>query len=237
MAEQDEVYERIVRSFPEIYMTIVGIIQGLTLGYLVFYIDNQYSKFGLSEWALTFNVFLAIVVTWTEYAINTLTFRWIPGMLDAVVPLCIGASEVFTIHSIRWLSSWLFGTGAISAFAWLAFYNLFQERKNAGAYNSRALLKALKTHEWLAYGLTVAGAIIAIAAGAIVVINDRPSIIKLTHPFIAPNTLHTVFPFMFTLIILVFFIRGMAYWNAIKRFATKHNASVVPTLPRRSADD
>src|SRR5579872_5978980 len=100
MAEQDEVYERIVRSFPEIYMTIVGIIQGLTLGYLVFYIDNQYSKFGLSEWLLTFNIFLAIVVTWTEYAINTLTFRWIPGMLDAVVPLCIGASEVFTIHSI-----------------------------------------------------------------------------------------------------------------------------------------
>ncbi len=228
MPEQDEVYERIIKSFPEIYMTIVGIIQGLTLGYLAFYIDSQHTSFGLGEWMLTFNIFVTIVVTWTEYAINTLTFRWIPGMLDAVVPLCIGVSEVFTIHSIRWLSDWLFGTGAISAFAWLAFYNLFQERKNAGKYNSRALLQALKAHEWLAYGLTVAGAVMALAAGFIVTINDRPSVVKLTHPFVSPTILHTLFPFLFTLLIIIFFIRGMAYWSAIKRFATRGTGITVP---------
>src|SRR5437879_2807255 len=99
MSAKPPFLERNLQDFSQIFMTYYGIVQGLTLGYLLLVSIDPTIKLDFQRWTLVFTMFLVVYANWLQYAINTINFRWIPGIWDATIPMSAGLAELYSIHA------------------------------------------------------------------------------------------------------------------------------------------
>ncbi|GAA4671411.1 hypothetical protein [Phytohabitans rumicis] len=114
--------ERVEGSFRDVYLTLVSIIQGVALGFLIQAIGADYRDIGLDKAGRAVAAFLAIVVIWQEYAVGSTMYAWIPGPVDALVPFLLGAGQGVMIAALDapiaeflFLTILMWGTGFIAA--------------------------------------------------------------------------------------------------------------------------
>src|SRR5690349_17919714 len=83
-------------AFSISYVTLISIIQGGALGYLVTVLDRvtaqgaNLTHLDLESWLLAFLAFILIATVWNEYMMGATIFNWIPTLMDALIPFTIG---------------------------------------------------------------------------------------------------------------------------------------------------
>jgi len=95
-----EVVGRVEDSFRDVYLTLVSIIQGVALGYLVQVIGPDYRSLGVDHGARGAAIVAFIVAVWQEYMVGATTQAWIPGVLDSLAPFLIGVGEFLMISAL-----------------------------------------------------------------------------------------------------------------------------------------
>lgn len=91
---------RIERSFRDIYMQLISIIQGLAFTTLAGVVVINYSTLTAGGWIRVTAAFLFIVAAWEEYMVGSMLFAWVPTPLDALVPFVLGAIEFALITTV-----------------------------------------------------------------------------------------------------------------------------------------
>lgn len=85
-------------------MTMVSIIQSLALGYFATALkaNSIFEPSCLAAWLLcilTYAIVVQmIVVTWHEYAMGSICFKWPLGYSDSWIPILLGLTEYFVIY-------------------------------------------------------------------------------------------------------------------------------------------
>ena len=221
--EPKELLERMQEAFIHIYTTLIAIVQGLTLTYLVIYIDGHFDQLTLSEWSFLGISAAIIIETWIEYAINTMAFVWVPTILDALIPLLLGIAEIFAVHSVMSAYLWFMANGIIAAIVSLAYINLFTQTFRSRG-NHEALLLKLRPYRVLAVILSLAGIVLGLVAGAILYATQHQQMTILSLSY---QMFRVIFSAILGLFILVYYARGFLSWSAIIKFAS------ADTIPRR----
>lgn len=91
---------RIEDSFRDVYLTLVSIIQGVALAFLVQVVGADYRSISIDKAGRITAIFLVIVVVWQEYAVGSTMYAWIPTSVDAFVPFLLGAGEGMMIAAV-----------------------------------------------------------------------------------------------------------------------------------------
>ena len=105
-------------SFAPTYLTLISIIEGVLLGLTFELVSEGRATAGGNplSWLLVFNNVVYIALVWNEYRMGASMFRWIPSLLDAVIPFTLGALQAILILTTSRPLAWL----ACLAFTYLA---------------------------------------------------------------------------------------------------------------------
>jgi hypothetical protein len=95
------VARRVEDGFRDLYLTMVSIMQGVALGYLVQQVGADYRSLDAGTIGRAVAILAMIIAIWQEYMIGSTVFAWIPGMLDAITPFVLGAGQGLTIAALR----------------------------------------------------------------------------------------------------------------------------------------
>jgi hypothetical protein len=121
------------------YLTLVSIMQGLALGYLLQVVAAEVTSKGsispLTACQATASLSIIIIV-WHEYAIGTVLFRWKLDILDSAIPFLFGIVQYIMIAAIsvpmvghaiseRRFSLWLWALPAFCLVSCLAYWNQY----------------------------------------------------------------------------------------------------------------
>lgn len=107
----DVLKRRIVEVFPDGYLTIIAIIQGVALGVAIVatqqqMLDHRGIINRLVVGAQALAVFMAIVIITHRYLILTIDDRWAPTILDTLIPYALGVGEITTALVIGGNVTW-----------------------------------------------------------------------------------------------------------------------------------
>lgn len=166
----DKNLDRVREQFPSFYLTLVTVIQGAILGYFVFILHSSFSPFNidLHNMLLLIASFFMIVAIWVTYSLNSLVWRWIPGISDPLLVFAIGVAE-FAVIRLSISGSvyyWYFSMAMIALLACLAFLNSIskaaKEPVNYPAFRDlEKSLKRIKIFHFGAIFFWVAGGVIS----------------------------------------------------------------------------
>ena len=92
--------ERQKDLFPNTYLTLVAIIQGLALSLLVHEFHENVTILSLLMFLQYLLCFSVIVVVWHEYHWAAFLFAWMPKIPDSLIPFSIGVVEAILIYSV-----------------------------------------------------------------------------------------------------------------------------------------
>jgi len=142
-----EVVGRVEDSFRDVYLTLVSIIQGVALGYLVQVIGPDYRSLGVDHGARGAAIVAFIVAVWQEYMVGATTQAWIPGVLDSLAPFLIGVGEFLMISALSAsISDYLFFAICAWAAGLLAEMNYFRHARAARSPASRDSKAVIGVH-------------------------------------------------------------------------------------------
>lgn len=126
--------ERLKRTFPSIYLTLISIVQGVAV-YTLSYVTTLYwGKGAASAWLpfvpFSLTSFVVIVVVTFEYTWFVALFHWQPRVLDVTIPLALGVFEILPMYYFASPIWWRLFTaflclGGAAAYAY-PWYNLAQ---------------------------------------------------------------------------------------------------------------
>lgn len=119
------------------YLTLMSIMQGLALGYLLQVVAAEVTSRGSISILTTFQAIaslLIIIIVWHEYAIGTVLFRWKLDFLDSAIPFLFGIVQYIMIaaisiplvgHAVSGIrfSLWLWALPAFCLVSCLAYWN------------------------------------------------------------------------------------------------------------------
>lgn len=128
-AEQaHELLRDLRESFAPSYLTLISIIQGVLLGLMFELVSEGRATTGLFDPAslLVFNNILLIALVWNEYRMGSSMFRWIPSLLDAVIPFTLGAFQAALILTTARPVAWLIWLSVMYVSSAIAFENMYQ---------------------------------------------------------------------------------------------------------------
>lgn len=96
---------RVKEHLPSVLLTLLSIVQALTLELLWAHIQEteylyEFSAAAALWWSQVLAVFLGIVVIWVVYASSAMRFRWLPSIGDSVYPFVIGVSEFIMVETL-----------------------------------------------------------------------------------------------------------------------------------------
>ena len=115
----NEPYHQVVRrrlkeSYGPTYLTILSMIQSVSLGDLSLVVASQHQHFTFVQWILTLNSFCVLIIIWNVFSVQSVLWGWIPDVRDGVVPFVVGALELFLNQAIaESLSIWLIALALI----------------------------------------------------------------------------------------------------------------------------
>ena len=108
------VHRRLKESYGPTYLTILSMIQSVSLGDLSFVVASHHQNFTLVQWILTLNAFFVLIIIWNVFSVQSVLWGWIPDVRDGVVPFVVGALELFLNYAIAaTLSTWLIALALI----------------------------------------------------------------------------------------------------------------------------
>lgn len=123
------------------YLTLVSIMQGLALGYLLQVVASEVTSQGSISPLTTCQSIaslMVIIIVWHEYAIGTVLFRWKLDVLDSAIPFLFGIVQYIMIAAIsvpivghamseRRFSLWLWALPAFCLVSCLAYWNQYSK--------------------------------------------------------------------------------------------------------------
>src|SRR6267142_166207 len=95
-----ELLERARDAHATVYLTLKSIVQGAVLAYLLSFISLHSSNIRITGWILASVTFLLVIITWNEYVMGVIAFRWVPDLVDASIPFMLGASQYLLVKAI-----------------------------------------------------------------------------------------------------------------------------------------
>jgi hypothetical protein len=212
-SDNTRILQRIKASYASTYLTLISIIQGAAFAYLATTVDMQPGRFSLAYWVLVGNTSLLIVEGWDEYVIGITTFVWVPNVIDALLPFALGGAEVFTIGSLRTLSSWLLGTALLAFIGLLAFINLYTKARREQDENG-GILKVLRFHIFTGHLFAFLGFVLCLVLWQLAIrVGNGNSL-----PLVGKNA-PLVLALCASPLILAFFIRSIVYWQSVIAYA------------------
>lgn len=112
--------ERIVDSFPEIYLTLISILQSVMIGYLVtlFFQERSMGFFNSGLICRFFATAIGIIIIWNEYRMGSTVLKWIPDIADAIIPFFLIILQILVIKCLKFHEFWWF-----LWFGWLFFFS------------------------------------------------------------------------------------------------------------------
>ncbi len=161
---QRAVYQRLKSSYGPTYLTILSVVQAVAMGDLAQVVAASYEDFTPVQWALTFNTFGVLIITWNVFSVQSALWGWIPDVRDSAVPFVVGALELFLNHTITVsLSAWLVAVSLIAVAG--AVGTLHISWRARGEAEHRELLKWLRAHMriYVAYLIVGGGVLLALA--------------------------------------------------------------------------
>lgn len=95
-------------SSSNVYMTLLSIVQGVTLSDLASIVESNYSHFTLVNWLLVLAMLVLITAVWHLILIDAISLSWTPDLGDALLPFGIVICQLLLNHLIFLsLSLWL----------------------------------------------------------------------------------------------------------------------------------
>ncbi len=171
--------ELIADYFPNIYLAVISLLQGIALSQLV-PIFLTYVEVAEDPWLdihlLPILLMLLIIFTiWHHYAISIFFLRWFPNIIDTLVPFLVGVAQFVLISyltiktdlSDMRVADWTFGfaiflmSGSFPylAAAWRLEVDLFaniMSKKNAIQHGE--ITK--KYYKWAGYSIFIQGVVV-----------------------------------------------------------------------------
>ncbi len=191
---------RAIEHFQGGYLSLISIIQGTALAFLVSTVldDDYFCSLQWHQWWLYALTLILIILTWHEYWIGTTAMPFVPSLFDSVYPFAVGVLEFFIVKSVGWTDkpgAWFFFMGAFFICAYFGFWNMYSRAANVKE-NINVLERLGRLSQITKYGVVGIGALF-IAFGFLV------------HDYL-------VLCLAGSLILLVAFgIRSHIYWNRI----------------------
>ena len=138
--------DRLKESYSPTYLTILSVVQAVAMGDLAQVVAASYQDFTLVQWALTFNTFGVLIITWNVFSVQSALWSWIPDVRDSAVPFVVGALELFLNHTITVsLSAWLVAVSLIAIAGALGTLHISWRARARGG-TSRAAELAQRPH-------------------------------------------------------------------------------------------
>lgn len=144
---------RVEGSFLAGYLTLISIIQGVSLAELgrVALADGQTPT--SHQWLLVVFVFVLIATVWQEYHLAALAFAWTPTVIDAIIPFGLGVIQVYLAGALtESLSGFVIGCAVFGFAGTLAYANCVV-RVRSGLGSTPQMARLFETH--LKVGLRV----------------------------------------------------------------------------------
>ena len=117
-----------------------------------------------NDLAFALLAFLLIVGVWNEYMMGSTVFKWIPTLIDSLIPFAIGVAEISIILSIERGVRWgFFSTGALYSIAFLAFWNMY--RRAATGPGNAFVLTVVREYRYITLAACVSLGIVFLLAG------------------------------------------------------------------------
>lgn len=117
--------QRTVEVFPAGYTTLLSIVQGIAFGFLAtgevvatLGGHGPPTEFGI---AATAGTFLAIVTVTYMYVWFTLVLRWVPSILDTLIPFSLGSLEIVMAVTVNSPEVWFLSVTGMQVVGLLAF--------------------------------------------------------------------------------------------------------------------
>ncbi len=124
-------------SFAPSYLTLISIIEGVLLALMFELVAEGHVSLRLQDPAilLVLNNLILIVLVWNEYRMGSSMFRWVPSLLDAVIPFMVGGFQAALILTISHPRAWLASLATFYIGGIFAFLNMYrrsaEEERNA----------------------------------------------------------------------------------------------------------
>jgi hypothetical protein len=135
-----ESLKRARESHLNVYLTLTSIVQGAVLAYLLSAVSIHRGDIGIVGWVLASATFLLVVVTWNEYVMGVITFRWVPDLIDSAIPFLFGVSEYLLVNRISDdPTKWVVAFMVFSAVSFLAFQNMYSKARREDGHNDVVL--------------------------------------------------------------------------------------------------
>ena len=175
MAAGNDVYnpeeglENLRRSFTSIYMTLVSIIQGAVLSYLVVVVADNFRGFDLARWLMAVVDFLMVVAIWQEDVMSAHSIGGVFRYRDSFFAFIIGAAQFMMIRAIVpdvATSFWFFFSVLFMLIGVTAYGNQYRSIQTKGPHQD--VLNAVKAQIRLKAIFLFIGAISALAFGLLV---------------------------------------------------------------------
>lgn len=188
-------------SFAPSYLTLISIIQGVLLGVMFQLLSESPLVLHADRSAAVCvaNNVVIIALVWNEYRMGSSMYRWVPSLIDAVIPFAVGGFQAALILTIGRPLAWLGWLATFYLAGVAAFENMYrrsaEEQRNAFVIERNRLFRRLNVAASLAMSLVLWLLLAAHLAGH-------------TVPGVA--TLGLV-----TILNLAFLIRGEANWRLI----------------------
>ena len=200
-------------SFAPSYLTLISIIEGFLLALIFELLSEGRSTAGLRDPAsvLVFNNVILIVLVWNEYRMGSCMFKWIPSLLDALIPFMVGVFQAALILSTDRPVAWLLWLTAFYAAGMVAFENMYRrsaaEERNGFVLHHNRLFRRLNP---------VCCLLMAVPLGALAAVHleagTRPGMAALIAVSLAN---------------LMFLLRGEVNWQLLVR-ATRRAVDAYP---------
>ena len=161
---QRAVYRRLKESYSPTYLTILSVVQAVAMGDLAQVVAASHQEFTPVQWALTFNTFGVLIITWNVFSVQSALWGWIPDVRDSAVPFVVGALELFLNHTIVVsLSAWLVAVSLIAIAGALGTLHISWRARDEAEH--RELLSWLSAHIrlYVAYLIAGGGVLLALA--------------------------------------------------------------------------
>ena len=124
-------------SFAPTYLTLISIIQGVLLGLTFQLLAERWPELGADRATLFLvaNNVVMIVLVWNEYRMGSYMFRWVPYLLDAVIPFAVGGIQAALVLTAARPTAWLAWLATFDLAGIVAFENMYRrsaaEQRNA----------------------------------------------------------------------------------------------------------
>lgn len=115
-------------SFSPTYLTLISIVEGVLLGLVFELISEGRPPISLHDPGVLIVIgnVLVIILVWNEYRMGASMFRWVPSLLDAIIPFTVGVIQAALILAVSAPRVWLGSLAAFYLAGIAAFENMYR---------------------------------------------------------------------------------------------------------------